>query len=97
MKNVYAAGFIPVLALVVLAVVGFLGLYTMDLLSTPTADPQVAAGAARIVGASTAAEQAAVVSSGAVPLAPSEEARPLPGGQPDNLPPATGAGAPATP
>ena len=73
--------FLPFLALLLIATVAFFFVFMGGVMNAVATDPQSIAGPAQIVGATTPAEDAASVSTGAKPLTESEEARPLPQGK----------------
>jgi hypothetical protein len=74
--------FVPVLALLLALTASFFLVYAGAVMHATAEDPQTVAGAAQFVGATTPAEDRASVTTGTLPLSPSEEARPLPQGQP---------------
>jgi len=88
-RSFYATMFVPILAVLILVFIGFIAVYTPAVMRATVRDPQTAAGVAQIAGVSSPAEQYESVTTGARPLSESEEARPLPQGQPQNLPQAS--------
>ena len=73
--------FIPILALLLVATVGFFFVFMGGVMHAVADDPQTVAGPAQIVGATTPAEDRAAVTTEAKELTPSEEARPMPEGK----------------
>ena len=73
--------FLPILALLLVATVGFFFVFSAGVMQAVANDPQSVAGPAQLVGATNAVEDHTAVTTGAKELTPSEEARPLPEGK----------------